>query len=417
MTCRRPLIPSQGAGLTAVLLLAASALSGCTSSAHEQETAWQALHRYGWPDETAVVIYWSQSLDNGRDGLLEFAAADGSELDSAPISGLDNGRMREAGNSAVCILTSDGLMRISRTTATKTEVPDSAHSVGHWVGTDTHGSCVGVYNSGAQDSGYVTSVGWATATGQGRGESVVPDVPGPVGSSSQSVWVRNAGTPTTRGTVTLYRVDMETGRTTVSLRWTTGTIPVGSGAVSLEAGYASDIFADHGKLYYLEDLKGVDAEGGWAELEPGVHAELRLAELDPNKRSHRSRLVAREPWGSTEGSDGKTSLLATALWKGHLFGRAIYSGDGEGHLVRVDLDTAQRSVVGTLSEEAKGADSINAAWDQDSLHLLLETAGTFTLETYSLVSGSLRDSIPVDEPHEGTSSMGVQAFAVVGKRG
>lgn len=384
-----PIIPSRKVVACTVAIAASFTLGSCSfirsSGARADSLSWSGVQAHGWPTKSAYALYLSSSADLGNDGAVTFISETG-EISVLPVEPLEVGRVAAAADT-LCVTTSAAIYDISSTAGARVEVPDVSGGVGHWVGVAGDGSCQAVYNSGGEAGGYVTNVIWSRSDAVER--SVVPDVPGPVGISDGSIWVRNAGSATTDGTVSLYRTDTSSGQTSEAASWQTADERRPSGeATAFDAGHASDIFEYRGSLYYLENLTGVDSEGGMAELAPGQRAELRLATVDPQTGAHRSTALESTPWGWTEDQARQTAPIAVAMRKGYLYRGGLFTGDAAGNLVRVDLKTRTIERVGSLVSDASPSQVVLAAWRTSSVRLLRITGSdTGVIDEYSLDTG------------------------------
>lgn len=381
----------------------AALLISCTHSppprpASESILGWESVEAGGVGEDVEFALTLaSPPMVPDRVGYIDLIGTDGSSrfIETEP----HRDSKIAADDRRICAVSETATYELTPTSAQSRDRGGYA-GVGLWTGAIADHACVVVLNSGAGPSGYETDVYWGMGTDQRH--SVVPDIPEQAGYSDDAVWVRNGAVSDVPGVLHLYRTDLRTGRTATYMSWPTFSEPATGSreAIHFNDGMGTNLFVSNGTMYYVEDLTAVSDEGGRLEFRPGIHAELRLAEIDLARRTQKSHFLRFSPDGllgpSRGGEEGMWSAVATS--DGHLHDGHLYVTDSTGAILAIDVQKKKMSEVGRLSDAARRAFEIAAAWHDDKLTLLFidERTHSATLETYSLRSGQREVKHPVD---------------------
>lgn len=368
-------------------------VSGCsaTQAPPEGTAGWAVLRERGLgSDVQFAVALTSPRMADSQVGYLALIRRDGSSefLKTGPHP---DGPVVAAPGSAgrVCATSETTTYELTAETATQWKRGGYPGS-GHWGAATEKYGCVVVINSGVGEKGYETDVYWGR--GNGQRHSLVPVVPGPTGLMAGAIWVREAGVTAIPSELRLYRTDLTTGETAKFLAWPTYSEPNPSGTdrINFDDSYASDLFEHDGRIYYIEDLLAVSGKGERQDIKPGIHAELRLAEIDPSAATYRSDFVEYSKDG-IQGGDATVSYASvSALRRGHLNDGVIYTGDTRGNIIAVEIETRKVHRAVRLTDEAVGAVDASAAWHGHEVTLFLAGAdGNVTQETYDLETGQV----------------------------
>lgn len=374
-------------------------LSGCSSApqpAEDQRLSWRELSGSGLGSEERLAVFLSTFPDaDGPGGLVGLIDGNGETrfLSTEP----HDGGLIASEDRVLCATDRLRTYRISTAGASRTSRGGYERSSGHWTGVSESGECIAVLNSGMGERHYDTDVYWEVDGALSH--SVVPDIPGPTGTSPGAMWVRNGSLTKIPGRLTLYRTDLRTGATSQAMSWPTWRESQDGQRLNFDDGYATNLFWHEGRLVYLEDLLTVDKTGQRTEIKPGVYGELRLASIDPQARRHESTLLQYTSDGllspATEGDP--VNPAAVAMRAGHLDGDTLYSANAAGQIVGVDLEAKSLRVVGELSSATTRATQAAAAWRGDRLYLVLVAADrSVSIETYDLSAG---DRVDTQEVH------------------
>ncbi|MET1133220.1 MAG: hypothetical protein ABWX60_07365 [Aeromicrobium sp.] len=388
----------QGWVLAGAVALAVGACTSGVALDEDQRLSWSELEAAGLRQEHDLAVL-STSYFDAWNPKGHVALIDGEGRTSVlEIPHQMNGKLAARGR-VLCATTGDGTLRIGDTGAQRWK-RDEYTGIGHWAGVTDDGTCVSVLNSGAGPHGYATDVYW---NGQGpERHAAVRVVPGPAGVRGGAVWVRDAGIEAPDGKISLHRADPTSPEASMVVAWSprTGSSHDGK-ALYFEEGHGSELFWADGRFHYLEDIFAVTVrEGGQGEIRPGIRSQTWLASLNPRTQQREATLLVETPAGLF-GRDDPTLREHTAvisMKSGHLHRGAIYTANGHGELLRVDLAARAMTRLGHLSEAALDASGAVAAWRDARLTLVLTaTDGTVTREDYDLDAGSLTATTPLPE--------------------
>lgn len=387
-------------GVLAVAITTVLWLSACTDTPRPEEgreVPWSVLQDDGLDPGQQLAVFVTTWPDAEPVGFLALVDREGDakfvETDAF------TGPALAASNDVLCV---------SDQTQNHRVVADSAErrkrggypGGGHWSGVRDDDTCVLVLNSGVADDGYETDVHWEQ---DGKAmHSVVPDIPGPAGQSPDAVWVRSGGLSTIGGELSLYRTDLASGQTIKAMTWPTLREPANDSrpALDFDDSYASDLFWHQDRLYFIEDVTAISPEGESVEIKPGITSEVRLAEIDPAAKTYNStplRYTAAGLMAPSGNPDAVEGPVPVALRDGYVSNGSLYTADGDGHLLAVDLGTKKLRTVGRFSETALSAVDAVAAWKGSRLALVLTSAdGDIVYETYDLDTGELTSTQKVN---------------------
>lgn len=349
------------------------------------ELNWESVERSGVGDDVAFALtLTSPVMGEERVGFVDLISADGTSrfVETGP----HGDRNIAAKDGRICATSETTTYELSATSARRWD-RGGYPGGGVWMAANEDYSCLLVLNSGVGPSGYETDVYWGAGADQGH--SVVPDVPGPTGYTDDFVWVRNAGVSSIPGTLDLYQTNLQTGRTVKYMSWPTYTEPATAStpAVNFDDGYGSDLFPFQGKLYYIEDLRAVSKNGDAQQIKPGVSAELRLGEIDVDRKKQTSSFLRYSAEGLTgTGTNGENVVPVAASRTGHLNDGRMFVVDAAGTILAIDLTKKALRETGQLSNKARRATSMAAAWHDDQLTIAFTTSqdDLVTMETYNL---------------------------------
>lgn len=368
-----------------------TAITGCAADPPRpdpaRELTWGQLAHAGLAEDDQLVVYLSTNvMDTARVGYLALVDEDGEARFLRTAAHPDGTVVTRGGT--VCATSETTTYRLTRGSAERWDRGGYRGS-GHWAGVRADGSCVVVLNSEVGEHHYDTDV-YAGPRSEGV-RSVVPDIPGPAGQSPDAVWVRNAGlTNPFHDKLKLFRTDLATGTTTEVMSWPTYVEPAHGDTprITFDDNFGTDLFWHRGRLVYLEDLTTVGPEGEAIDIEPGIRSELRLSEIDPERRTQRSTFLQSSAGGLN--AEGPSAVTSRAMRRGHLYAGRIYTGDSQGRILAVDLHTRRVREIGHVSETAQDAVDATATWSRSHLTLLLVSEKhAVTRETYDLTTGKL----------------------------
>lgn len=366
----------------AVVLTAAALASGCSGSSAETEKDVSSSDSFDLtgPDVAAVAYLSTTIYESDGNGALVAILEDGTTR-SVPVGALDNALIA-AGPQRSLTYSSETRTATLRGGQVDVWRRSGKQQTGHWTGF-AGGQSVAVFNTGVTNQGYVTDV--FVTDGKTRQHAVVPDVPGATGVSPKAAWVLSGGSSNSDGRVTLYRVSLDRKTRVTSKRWK---YHGGSSGGSFSEG--SGIHAYRDRLWYLEQM-GPSVNG-----RSSGRPQLRLAEVRSGSRGYVShRLVGLKRY-LYDDQDGVNRVAASAR-QGHLYRGSLFAIDGDGAILRVNLERARLSVVGKLSARARDSARAAVSWSRGHVTVLGQGKDSTDMfvERYSLKTGSRTASISV----------------------
>lgn len=368
-----------------VLLLGAIALTVAGCSGERDVRSEELSSPLAIPDSYKAVAYFSTPVyETDERGVLAVIDDQGS-VATIDVGALENGKVA-SGPSLAVTFSSDTTTITRRGEDVDVWRRGGRQDTGHWAGFSKANQAISVFNTGKLGDTYTTDV--FVSDGSRRSHSVVPDVPGAVGISDSTLWVLSGGSSNADGRVTLYGIDL--GST--NARPTTSEWEFFGARRGMSFSDGSGIVDFRGRLWYLEEL--APPGGG-----PGEGLDLRLAEVDPEKATYRSRHLATTRRYLYDDRDGVNPVAAAAR-QGHLFRGTLYTVDGNGRILGVDLLRATVEVTGHLSLGARSADRAAVAWSGREMNVLYSggSGDRMTLETYDIRSGTRLSAKDVTMP-------------------